>query len=216
MIADGRFRGGRHRRQPVTDRKTVRWRRAAAAIISLGVAGITIVALSSPAGAARPLARATLLDASGAAVGEVLFKGMGTYADRVEVDIDAPMAPKLGDFHGLHIHTFGVCNPAPSGSTLVAFGSAGGHLNPDGVSHGAHEGDLPSVLLTPKGQAYTEFETARIEMTSLLDADGSAVVLHAGPDNFANIPSAYGAPNATTLATGDAGARYACGVVESI
>jgi len=36
---------------------------------------------------------------------------------------------------------------------------------------------------------------------------GTALIVHAGPDNFANIPSRYApAPDATTLATGDAGA----------
>ena len=58
-------------------------------------------------------------------------------------------------------------------------------------------------------------------MSELLDADGSAVVLHAGRDNFANIPAAYSSgeppvagPNAATLGTGDAGGRFACGVVQ--
>jgi Cu-Zn family superoxide dismutase len=38
--------------------------------------------------------------------------------------------------------------------------------------------------------------------------------VHADPDNFANILTRYApAPDATTLATGDAGARIACGVV---
>jgi Cu-Zn family superoxide dismutase len=85
------------------------------------------------------------------------------------------------------------------------------------VNHGAHKGDLPSVLITAEGETYSEIETDRFNVSDLLDAagDGSAVVLHAGPDNFANIPSAYGEPNATTLATGDAGGRYACGVVQA-
>jgi hypothetical protein len=42
---------------------------------------------------------------------------------------------------------------------------------------------------------------------------GSAVILHAGAGNFADIPAADGPLDATTLATGDAGPRYACGVV---
>ena len=64
------------------------------------------------------------------------------------------------------------------------------------------------------------FETDRFNVSALLDADGSAVILHAGRDNFANIPATYSSgdpavpgPNAATLGTGDAGGRYACGVV---
>jgi superoxide dismutase, Cu-Zn family len=168
--------------------------------------------------AAAPHARATLLNASGVEVGEVVFKGPKTVADRVEVRLFADGAPNLGSFHGFHIHTTGVCNPAPSGSTNVPFGSAGGHWNPGNTNHGAHAGDLPSALLTAEGDSYAEFETDRFSVAALLDeaGDGSSVVLHAGPDNFANIPAVYGAPNAATLSTGDAGGRYACGVIKGI
>jgi Cu-Zn family superoxide dismutase len=195
--------------------------RVATAVVSLAVTGLAIVALSSPAGAYVPMARATLYDANGVEIGAVVFKGPGKYAERMRADIVAPNAPNLGAFHALHIHTTGVCDPAPSGTTLVPFGSAGGHWNPTGAAHGNHLGDLPSVLLTPNGEVYSEFETARVDLDALLEGDGSAVVLHAGPDNFANIPSRYisagiDGADAATLATGDAGGRYACGIVELI
>jgi Cu-Zn family superoxide dismutase len=190
------------------------WRRAAAAAVALSMTGIMLVTISTPAAAARrPMARATLVDATGVTVGQVVFKGLGRHADRVEVEIFAAAAPNLGSFHGFHIHTTGVCDPAPSGSTLVPFGSAGGHWNPSGANHGAHQGDLPSALMTADGETYAEFETDRFLVADLFDADGSAVILHAGADNFANIPPVYGPANPTTLATGDAGGRYACGVV---
>jgi Cu-Zn family superoxide dismutase len=102
---------------------------------------------------------------------------------------------------------------------MVPFGSAGGHWNPTGVNHGSHLGDLPSALMTAEGETYAEFETDRFNVVDLLDTagDGSAVVLHAGADNFANIPLVpYGEANAATLATGDAGGRYACGVVKPL
>jgi Cu-Zn family superoxide dismutase len=70
------------------------------------------------------------------------------------------------------------------------------------------------------GSAYAEMETDRFDVSEVLDGNGSAVVLHAGRDNFANIPSAYSSgtpavpgPNTATNSTGDAGGRYACGVV---
>jgi superoxide dismutase, Cu-Zn family len=49
----------------------------------------------------------------------------------------------------------------------------------------------------------------------LRDADGSAVILHANPDSYANIPTdRYDPdPDATTRATGDASGRLACGAV---
>jgi Cu-Zn family superoxide dismutase len=188
-----------------------------AAVAALTLAVVVLVTISTPASAAKPLARATLVNAAGVPIGEVVFKGPGTYADRVEIEIVATAAPNLGTFHGLHVHTTGVCTPTNSGATNVPFGSAGGHWNPSGANHGAHKGDLPSALITAQGETYAEFETDRFDVTALLDAagDGSAVVLHAGSDNFANIPTAYGEANASTLATGDAGGRYACGVVQA-
>jgi Cu-Zn family superoxide dismutase len=198
---------------------TSTWRRALLAGVALGLTGIMLVVLSNPADAARrTVARATLVNVDGIEIGTVLFKGQGRYADRVDVQIVASAAPGRGSFHGFHIHTTGVCNPAPSGTALVPFGSAGGHWNPTAVNHGAHRGDMPSMLMTEEGETYAKFETDRFSVDALLDAagDGSAVVLHAGPDNFANIPAAYGEANATTLATGDAGGRYACGVVQRV
>ena len=199
--------------------KTTRSRRAAAAVVAIAIAGIAMVAMNSPAAAAKhPMARATLFNTAGEKVGEVVFKGPGKYADVVEVKMVAPAAPNPGSFHGFHIHTTGVCNPAPSGASNVPFGSAGGHWNPTGADHGAHKGDMPSALMTAEGEVSTKFETDRFNVTELIDAagDGSAVIVHVGRDNFANIPvDPYGGPNATTLATGDAGGRYACGVVQA-
>ena len=74
------------------------------------------------------------------------------------------------------------------------------------------------MLLTSDGESHATVESDRFDVAALVDAagDGSAVILHIGPDNFANIPAAYGAPNAATLSTGDAGGRYACGVISAV
>ena len=62
--------------------KTTRWRRAAAAVVAIAMAGIALAAMNSPAAAAKqPMARATLYNAAGEKVGEVVFKGPGKYAD---------------------------------------------------------------------------------------------------------------------------------------
>lgn len=185
--------------------------RVRAGLSTLAAGGIvalaSIAATGTPADAQEPIARAELRTADGSVVGAVVFKGRGRFADRVDVELDLPSgAPGLGAYHGLHIHTTGVC-------TEPSFTSANGHWNPTSEPHGHHAGDLPSMLVSPSGEADASFATHRFDVAQLFDADGSAVVLHNGSDNFANIPPSYGSPNANTLATGDAGGRYACGVV---
>jgi Cu-Zn family superoxide dismutase len=115
-------------------------------------------------------------------------------------------------FHGFHVHTVGVCVPP--------FTSAGGHYNPGGTGHGAHAGDMSSLLVMADGTGELRFKTDRFTVAALFDADGSAVIVHANADNFANIPTRYYSttegtygPDSATLATGDSGTRVACGVV---
>lgn len=105
--------------------------------------------------------------------------------------------------HGFHLHTVGTCD-APD------FKSAEGHLNPLDKNHGKlseggeHVGDLPNVEIADNG---TGSITATIEgdveqvREWLYDADGTAVMVHEGPDDYQTDPS------------GDAGARVACGVL---
>ena len=195
-------------------------RRAAPVVTALAIVGGYLMMTGSAATAAKPLARATLMTADTdttdpVAIGTIVFKGTGTYANRVEIELELPTgAPGLGKFHGLPVHTTGACAGACT--------TAGGHWNPTTVAHGEHVGDLPSVLVGLDGTAYAEFETHRFNVTALLDAagDGSAVVLHAGIDNFANVPRGTGQyqdPNgfwtSSSSKTGDAGSRYGCGVV---
>jgi len=123
-------------------------------------------------------------------------------------------------FHGFHIHAVGVCDPNatdPNG-VVVPFLTAGGHLNPGGATHGHHAGDLPVLLVTADGTTRSLTETSAVTLANILDADGSAFIVHSAPDNYANIPARYTAagvpgPDAATLATGDSGGRVACGVI---
>jgi Cu-Zn family superoxide dismutase len=146
---------------------------------------------------------ATLMDASGRRVGRVWM-----YERRWDgvVRLVARVSDLPAGFHGFHVHATGRCD-APT------FTSAGGHFNPSGATHGAHAGDLPSLLVTDDGTAALETVTDRFSIADLRDADGSAVMVHSGPDNFANIPARYGGPDQETLNTGDSGSRIACGVV---
>ena len=153
----------------------------------------------------KRLARATLVNAAGQTVGSVRFERRGK-SRALTVSVRARrLSP---GFHGFHVHTVGTCE-APS------FMSAGPHLNPAGGGHPAHAGDMPPLLVMSGGTAEARFKTDRFSLAALRDADGSAVMIHALADNHANIPTErYDPdPDATTLATGDAGARAACGPV---
>jgi Cu-Zn family superoxide dismutase len=111
-------------------------------------------------------------------------------------------------FHGMHVHAVGTC-AAPS------FMSAGGHLKNEGTSHSDHAGDLTSLYVKSDGTVSARFETDRFALRTLRDTDGSAVVIHAGADNFGNIPPRYApdGPDQMTRDTGDSGARIACGPI---
>jgi Cu-Zn family superoxide dismutase len=151
-------------------------------------------------------ASATLMNAEGDRIGRVWFK-----QSRDSVSVIAHVGDVPPGFHGFHIHAVGRCEP-PS------FTSAGGHLNPEDSDHGDHAGDLPSLLVQEDGTAYLMTVTDRFSVDDLRDADGSAVMVHSGRDNFANIPDRYvgpegPGPDAESLGTGDAGSRLACGEV---
>jgi len=76
------------------------------------------------------------------------------------------------------------------------------------------------------GSAWTRFKTDHFKVADIV---GRAVIVHALADNFGNVPVGSGAtqyvPNSTgttnatatglTANTGNAGPRYACGVIES-
>ena len=147
---------------------------------------------------------ATIYSAAGTPTGMARFSPQGAM---MLVEIEARGLPP--GFHGFHVHAVGSCDPA------TGFMSSGGHHNPAGTNHAEHAGDLPSLYVNADGTARLSFATDRLTIAELLDADGSAVIIHADPDNFANIPSRYDVvPDATTLATGDAGPRIACGTIE--
>ncbi|MBM2851087.1 MAG: superoxide dismutase family protein [Anaerolineales bacterium] len=167
-----------------------------ALVVALGV-------MNAPARAGGPSAKAKLYDAAGQRVGEVKFSQEDDGTVMVKVKVNGLSA----GFHGFHVHSVGMCTPP--------FTSAGGHFNPGGQSHPAHAADMPVLLVNADSNGEARFKTDRFTVAALFDADGSAVIVHAGPDNYANIPTRYvAAPDATTLATGDAGSRAACGVVE--
>lgn len=154
-----------------------------------------------------------LKSAAGKAAGTVTFEIRGT-----GVEVVADVSGLEPGFHGFHIHETGTCDPdAPMG----AFDTAGGHWAPGSQTHGDHVGDLPPLLAAEDGTARATVITQRFPLVDLADEDGSAVMVHAGRDNQANVPDRYRAgrrpgPDMETLDTGDSGDRVACGVIPKL
>lgn len=152
---------------------------------------------SSAVAQSRADATATLQDVDGNAVGAAEF-------------FEAPRGTLLKvrfqglpeGTHAFHVHETGECEPP--------FQSAGGHFNPYEVAHGffadagQHAGDLPNIHVPASGELELEiFSAFLIQDGTLLDEDGSALVVHAGADDYSTDPA------------GAAGERLACGVIEA-
>jgi len=191
-------------------------RLALAVVLVTAVVSVRPAATVSAAGAADAAptaARAQLIGTDGKPAGTAVLTTKG---DHLRIEVAATgLSP---GFHGLHIHATGVCDPAAS----PPFTTAGGHLGNEAASHPGHAGDLPSLYAGRDGVARARVVTDRVTLAQLLDADGAAIMVHAGRDNFANIPGQYQSndpdavlpgPDAETLRTGDASGRALCGAI---
>ncbi len=154
----------------------------------------TAMADSSASEPAMQTATAQLRDTQGNAVGTATVTGSDG-ALMVEVAVEGLPAGT----HGAHIHTTGDCSAAD-------FASAGGHWNPGNTNHGSnseppnpHAGDIGNMEIAQEGTG-TISATSSGNWADLLDADGSAFIVHADADDMESQPS------------GDAGSRIACGV----
>lgn len=180
-----------------------------------GAHGGTAHGASAAAGPTDTLT-AQIKGANGAEVAAATIEFQGGFAT-VTVQTTGAGALSPGA-HGLHIHAIGKCEPnsvAPAGGAPGDFLSAGGHFAAAGVNHPNHAGDLSSLQVRDDGTALLVTTTSAFTKEDLLAAPGTAIVIHQGADNFTNIPADRytPAPDATTLATGDAGKRVACGVI---
>ena len=158
------------------------------------------LALASSAGAAEN-AIAELIDGEGISIGQASFE-QAPHGVIMLVEV-AGLPPGA---HGIHLHGTGSCAPD--------FKAAKGHINPSAVEHGLRNpngpdpGDLPNLFVAADGTAKAEFYTTRVRVAAedgdkpaLLDADGSAVIIHANPDDHLTQP------------IGGAGGRIGCGTI---
>jgi len=107
----------------------------------------------------------------------------------------------------IHIHETASCE-------IPEFTSAGDHFNPEHKEHGIdnpkgyHAGDLPNLVIDPDGSVDLELIVEAVTLkkdakNSLLDDDGSSLVIHEGPDDYKTDPS------------GKSGKRIICGEISS-
>ena len=139
-------------------------------------------------------ATAPLAMADGTAVGSATATMQG---EAVMISLSGTGMPP--GQHGVHVHMTGTCE----GPT---FESAGGHWNPTEQMHGLegaagqHAGDMPNLTVAEDGTGSLEYELVGGTWEGLMDADGSAFVVHAMADDQMTDPS------------GESGDRIACGV----
>ncbi|MYZ48169.1 superoxide dismutase family protein [Propylenella binzhouense] len=173
--------------------------------ISLAAAAAALL-VSQPAaaqqgGAAEALvAKAAMKDADGKDHGTVTLTQTPS-----GVLVHAELTGLTPGPHGFHFHAVGECTPP--------FQSAGGHYNPDEAKHGfvsedgPHAGDMPNIFADGSGNATADVLTAFVSLdendeNSLFDEDGTAIMVHSGPDDYRTDPA------------GGSGNRMLCGLVE--
>ncbi|NBI28263.1 superoxide dismutase family protein [Chengkuizengella sp. YPA3-1-1] len=141
-----------------------------------------------------------ILNKEGENVGKGFLK-----EDRSGVKLQLNVHSLTAGEHGFHVHEVGECkNPD--------FITAGGHFNPMDKQHGFqnpsghHSGDLENIIVNLDGNVNTEVVLSNVtlkegEEHSLLDHDGSSIVIHQLKDDYLTDPS------------GNSGPRIACGEI---
>ncbi len=174
-------------------------------LIALAGAAVVAACASAPSPLNRvAVAYSTIVNAAGETRGTAELWQDADNVVHVEVQVTGMPAGS----HGIHFHAVGSCESTSAGT----FAAAGGHYNPLGRQHGLdnaqgpHAGDAPNFTVNADGSGRASFTTDRVSLTdgstSLFDADGSAIVIHATADDQISQPA------------GNSGARVACGVVK--
>ncbi len=165
----------------------------------------SLVLMGTAATAQNDEVTSEIIGAEGKAIGSVtLQQGTGGVLMTVELNDGALTA----GWHGIHFHAHGTCSDVGefklSGGHVGKKPGAHGLLNPEGPEFG----DLPNIYIPEGSDAKAQFFSAGLTLASgsdgeaLLDADGSALVIHAQLDDHITQP------------IGGAGARVACAVLQ--
>ncbi|WP_235399128.1 superoxide dismutase family protein [Sphingomonas sp. SRS2] len=167
-------------------------------ILGLATATAAIAQTSAP-----KAVKSDIVQAGGGKIGEVtLTNGRSGVLLRLTASGLTP------GWHAMHFHATGDCSDQ-------GFQKSGAHINhedhktPHGLLNpeGPDFGELPNIHVAADGTVNAEAFSALVSLDAassrpnLLDADGSALVIHASPDDHVTQP------------IGGAGARVACAVI---
>jgi Cu-Zn family superoxide dismutase len=149
----------------------------------------------------------TIKSTDGSAIGTLTLTGAASGV-LLQIDITTGLTP---GWHGMHFHQTGDCSDAK-------FMNTGSHMNhaeakkPHGLLNpaGPDFGDLVNIYAAADGSAHAQAftELVRLDPGSglagqvLRDGDGSALVIHANPDDHMTQP------------IGGSGPRVACAVIK--
>lgn len=168
-----------------------------------GCAMLGLTRTPAPPPAPPPPQTVWIVGVSGSAIGQATFlEGADGLLIRLEFSENA-LTP---GWHGLHIHRTGDCSDAQQ--NFAASGDHAGRHRHHGLLNPmpAEAGDLPNLFAPMSGPFGGEFFSERLTLAtppaegrlSLLDGDGSALVVHASADDHVIQPA------------GASGARVAC------
>jgi superoxide dismutase, Cu-Zn family len=153
-------------------------------------------------------AKATLASVGGSTVtGTITFVQVGK-----EVTVTINVSGATPGQHGFHIHTNPSCADLPPAGDAgtdagpTPAGAAGGHYNPNNMSHGSieadggmhHAGDFGNVTVSAAG---TGTKVIKVTEWTVTDVLNRSVIFHAAIDDLATQP------------TGNSGGRVACGII---
>lgn len=171
----------------------MRYRIALAALAFTGVFSTTVKAAES--------VTAPIINNAGKQIGTVAVEAAsGGVLVTVQVSELKP------GYHGMHFHEKGDCSDH---AVFQASGPHVGHEKPHGFLHpeGPHAGNLPNLIVADNGSTTVELYSTLVnlgkEPDNLIDADGSALIIHENRDDHKTQP------------IGGSGARVACAVIKA-
>jgi Cu/Zn superoxide dismutase len=161
------------------------------------------IVVTAPSEQQEPALAVELSDTEGNPVGTAEFSEAPTGV-QITLNLRKGQRTVRPGEHGLHLHEKGDVTPS--------FETAGGHFNPTNARHGfqnpqgPHAGDLGNISVLADGSAGYSTANDRVKLSggknSLLDEDGSALIITERPDDYKSDPD------------GDSGDGVAGGVIQ--